>query len=160
MACLYGGCSWCLMRFLEPSLSSLRVIEHSSGTSCRIATRPPERTWTKYPNTWQSSFARPPSPISSMLVAIGGSPCEWTEYPNTRNTTMSISSVLSTLILWGRGAKHARCFSKVFGYYVHLLSKNIAGLAVHGGNGAVKICGFLFFFVVVASGFGGNGDEP
>ena len=33
------------------------------------------------------------------------------------------------------------------------------GLAVHGGNGAVKICGFCFF-VVVASGFGGNGDEP
>ena len=58
---------------------------------------------------------------------------------------MSISSVLSTLILWGRGAKHARCFFKVFGYYVHLLSKNIAGLAVHGGNGAVEIRAFLFF---------------
>ena len=94
-----------------------------------------------------------------MLVAIGGSPCEWTKYPNTRNNTMSISSVLSTLILRGRGAKHARCFFKVFGYYVHLLSENIEGLAVHGGNGAVKICGFCFF-VVVASGFGGNGDEP
>ena len=61
---------------------------------------------------------------------------------------MSISSVLSTLILWGRGAKHARCFFKVFGYYVHLLSKNIAGLAVHGGNGAVTICWFLFFVLL------------
>ena len=83
-----------------------------------------------------------------MLVAIGGSPCEWTKYPNTRNNTMSISSVLSTLILRGRGAKHARCFFKVFGYYVHLLSKNIAGLAVHGGNGAVTICWFLFFVLL------------
>ena len=61
---------------------------------------------------------------------------------------MSISSVLSTLTLWGRGAKHAKCFFKVFGYYVHLLSKNIAGLAVHGGNGAVTICWFLFFVLL------------
>ena len=64
--------------------------------------------------------------------------------------------------LGGRGAKHARCFTKVFGYYVHLLSKNICGTCDSWGKLSCRDLRVFVFAVVVASShhFGGNGDEP